>query len=113
MPSEHTLELSEDDILSDDLLPNPGGSEVFSVEPDQDTVQEASDERAMVHGAAPLFDYILDWFDQEIEESGRLESIDLKSPVPVDSQILARQLLVRMLLEARSGLKSLKDEHIK
>lgn len=113
MATEPTIELSEEDLLSDDLLPNTGGSEVFLVEPDEEVMQEASDERAMMSGAAPLFTYLLNWFDQEIDDAGHIDSINVESKVDVTAQIIAQQRLGSLLSDMRARLVAMRDEHIK
>ena len=101
----------DDTEITDNLLPNEGG--VFAIAQEAEPDYEESTEQAMVVGSYPILDEILTWFDTEIEFANDIYSLDPKSPVPLESQIIARKELKSLLLASKSRLEVLKDAHIK
>lgn len=104
----------EDDLLwSDDLNPNEAGSGIFQPEIASEAAEEEAEERAMVSSAAPIFDEILYWFDEEIAWASSIDGIDLESTVPASAQLLAKTRLKEHLTNCRQRLVSMREKHLK
>lgn len=101
----------DEELLSDDLMPNEGSS--FIPAPPDELTAEINAERAMVTGAAPLIDKLLEWFDDEISISDSIDGLDVEAGISLEAQVLARQLLKAKLSYAKTNLQNLKDTYIK
>lgn len=101
----------DDELLSDDLMPNEGSA--FYPEVDEDLQQEENREKAMIQAAEPLMDDLLLWFQNQIDETDSVSKIDLTSKVSVEAQIQAQQIVKNKLMVMKVSLEILRTKHSK
>ena len=105
------IEIPEDLLISDDLMPNDG--EPFQVGDfvDEEAVEEDKIVKSMVTGAAPMINMLLDWLNADIKSSGDIEQINLESKIPTDSQIIAAKQIKAKLKVIKGTLLNMADAH--
>lgn len=88
-----------------DLIPNEGSFYVPEV--DEEDHLKASKERSEALEALPLLEDIIQWFDKQADETDRMSNINHESKMPIQSQVLAYQLLADLLLKKKGELQSI------
>lgn len=100
---------------AEDLVDDYGVTElaagVYSLEADEEQIQENKTTESMVTGASAIMDELLNWFDGEIAWADSIDGLSPESEYLTD-QILAKQRVKKFMTEAKSRLVTLKNEHL-
>lgn len=83
-----------------DLYPNDGN--FFQPEVPEEVVTDNQKEKETAQRSLPVMKELMQWFDAQILEAGKLTNIDTTSSVPIESQVIAFQEVIR-LLELKKG----------
>lgn len=115
MPELQSFDESE--LISDDLMPNEAGSQVFDpFHADEEVEHEqrvaSSTERAMILGAEPLLDEIFKWIDFAIEDCDSINHIDPKLTISMEAQMYGMKHAKKKLNLARGRLVALRETYI-
>jgi len=90
-----------------DLLPREGELFGVAVEPDQKIV--ANKEKAHALEAMAFIQAEIEWADKQIDECDKISNLDTESTVPLESQVLAYQLLKDLLINKKGELTAIAD----
>jgi len=108
--------MAEDqELYADDLMPTDGEAlaDILQSDIPDEQQQAENEERAMIQGAEPLFNDLLDWFDNQIKLTDSIANLDLSIKVPLEAQVLAQKLLKNKLQQTRISLSNLRDKYSK
>lgn len=101
--------MDDEELLVDEDYPTDGAL----LRLPEERLLADNEERAMVTGAIPLLNDIIAWFDDKIAWADSIGSLNTESSTPVESQIIARQILREMLISKRIEITNLRDTHTK
>lgn len=92
-----------------DLIPNEGS--FFIPEKDEAEQLELNKEKTEALQALPLLQDIISWFDKQADETNRMTNINHESKMPIESQILAYQLLADLFMTKKGELQAIFDTY--
>ncbi len=100
-------ELNENQV-SDDLIPNEGGSGIFQPQPSEEVVQEIESERSIVSVSFPIVDEIFKFIENEIQLTKDISSLNLNGDI--ESEVMAQRKLKDKLEALKNRFKNAIDD---
>lgn len=97
-----------DNQVSDDLIPNEGGSGIFQPEQPEEVAQEVESERSIVSVSFPIIDEIFKFIENEIQLTKDISSLNLDEDIV--SEVKAQRKLKDKLEALKNRFKNAIDD---